>query len=216
MVQLKKYDLTGKELEQVELKDDLLESLVNPQMVKDYVVAIRNNSRQWSANTKGKAEINHSGCKPHPQKGTGKARQGSLSSPQYKGGGVVFGPKPKFKQHVRINQKERNKAVKALLSGIIKEDRMHILKYQDMKEPKTKTVSSFLKKIGIDGQKVLFLTENEYPHSYLPLAKSLRNIKKARFLSLKNINGYEMLNSQHVVLMEPALEQLTTFLGRSA
>ena len=216
MVKLKKYDLSGNEIEQVELKDDLLDCQANPQMVKDYVVAMRTNLRQWSANTKGRSEISHSGAKPHPQKGTGKARQGSLSSPQYKGGGIVFGPKPKFKQHVRINQKERNKAVRSIVSTLIKDEKMHLLKYEEMKEPKTKTLSSLLEKMGLSGKKVLFLTENEYPINYLPLAKSLRNIKKTRFLSLKNINGYEMLNAQHVILLEPALEQLTAYLGRSA
>ncbi|MCH9630507.1 MAG: 50S ribosomal protein L4 [Chlamydiia bacterium] len=216
MVQLKKYDLSGNEVEQVELKDDLLDCEANPQMVKDYVVALRANLRQWSANTKDKSEVNHGGAKPHPQKGTGKARQGTLASPQYKGGGVVFGPKPKFNQHVRINQKERNKAVRSLLTTLIKDEKMHILKYDALKEPKTKTFAEFLKKVGLDNKKVLFLTEYEYPESYLPMAKSLRNIKKAKFLNLKNINGYEMLKSQHVILLEPALEQLTTLLGRSA
>jgi len=84
---LRKYDVTGKVLGQVDVQEELLEWVANSQMIKDYIVALRANKRQWSANTKNKSEVNHSGLKPHPQKGTGKARQGSLASPQYKGGG---------------------------------------------------------------------------------------------------------------------------------
>ena len=78
-------------------------------MIKDYIVALRANKRQWSANTKGRTEVNHSNKKPWRQKGTGNARQGTFAAPQFKGGGVVFGPKPKFDQHVRINRQERRR-----------------------------------------------------------------------------------------------------------
>ena len=96
MANLKKYDINGKEIGKVEIDDSLLSATANVQLVKDYIIAIRENARQWSANTKGRSDVNCTGKKPHPQKGTGRARQGSLAAPQYKGGGVVFGPKPKF------------------------------------------------------------------------------------------------------------------------
>jgi large subunit ribosomal protein L4 len=210
---LKTYDLTGKVLGQVEIKDNLLECVANSQMIKDYIVAIRANRRQWSANTKNKSEVNHSGLKPHPQKGTGKARQGSLASPQYKGGGVVFGPKPKFDQHVRINKKERRAAINFLLSEKIKAGKMHVLKASHMSEPKTKTLVAFLKSAGLQEQKVLFISEYEYPSQYVSLAKSLRNIPKVKFVNLRNVNGYELMCMEHIVLMEPAFEQLTALFG---
>ena len=78
MATLKKYDLTGKEIGQITIEDEMLKSSANSQMIKDYIVALRENARQWSANTKTRAEVNHSGKKPHPQKGTGRARQGYL------------------------------------------------------------------------------------------------------------------------------------------
>lgn len=109
MAELKKYNLAGEALGQVAINDELLESNANSQMIKDYIVALRENARQWSANTQTRAEVNHSGKKPHPQKGTGKARQGYLGSPQYKGGGRVHTPRPKFDQHVRINRKEKER-----------------------------------------------------------------------------------------------------------
>lgn len=214
MTSLKKYDLTGSVIGQVEIEDALLECVANSQMIKDYIVAIRANKRQWSANTKNKSEVNHSGLKPHPQKGTGKARQGSLSSPQYKGGGVVFGPKPKFDQHVRINRKERRAVMNYLLSEKIKSGQMSLLASAEMEQPKTKLLASFLKTAGLEAQKVLFISEYEYPSSYVPFAKSLRNIPKVKFINLRNINGYELMYSGHIVLMEPALEQLTELFGR--
>src|SRR5256885_151263 len=112
---LKKFSLDAKETGTVEVADALATAQVNSQLVKDYIVALRANARQWSANTKGRSEVNHSTKKPHAQKGGGRSRQGSLAAPQYKGGGRVFGPKPKFDQHVKINQKERRSAIRALI-----------------------------------------------------------------------------------------------------
>lgn len=209
MTSLKKYDLSGKLLEQIEIAESLLECTANSQMIKDYIVALRANKRQWSANTKNKSEVNHTGAKPHPQKGTGRARQGTLASPQYKGGGVVFGPKPKFNQHIRINQKERSAVMNYLLSEKIKSGELSVLKAEIMQGPKTQMLASFLQATGLTGQKVLFLSEYEYPSHYTNLAKSIRNIPRVRFLNLRNINGYELMNTNHIVLMEPAIEQLT-------
>ena len=121
MVKLKKYDIKGKHLGDVEVNEALVNAEANGQSIKDYIVALRANARQWSANTKGRSEVNHTTKKPHPQKGGGRARQGSLAAPQYKGGGRVFGPKPKFDQHVKINRKERQAAIRFLLSEKIKE-----------------------------------------------------------------------------------------------
>lgn len=214
MSALNKYKLTGEKVENVAIREDILGWSVNSQLLKDYIVAIRANARQWCANTKDKSEVNHSGAKPHPQKGTGKARQGSLASPQYKGGGVVFGPKPKFDQHVRINRKEKQAAIRCLLSEIIRSGNLHILQMESMNEPRTKTVKNFLKSLSIDNQKVLFLSESEgiYP-KYENFALSMRNIPKVRFFNLKNISGYELMNNRHLVVMESALPELLALLG---
>src|ERR1700728_4248990 len=114
-------------------------------MIKDYIVALRENARQWSANTKGRSEVNHTTKKPHPQKGGGRARQGMLSAPQYKGGGRVFGPRPKFDQHVRINKKERKAAIRFLLGEKIRNHKIHIIETTEMDAPKTSTIANFVK-----------------------------------------------------------------------
>ena len=225
MTTLKKYDLTGKEVGELKVADDLLDCTVNHQSMKDYLVAIRNNKRQWSANTKGRSEINHSNAKPHPQKGTGKARQGTLAAPQYKGGGIVFGPKPKFDQHVRINKKERRAAIRFLICEKIRAGKMIILESTKLDGPKTKTVANFLKKVGVkETQRTLFLGES-FAHSdgnetdfnsmcnQNVFIKSMSNIPKSRFKHAKNISGLDMADGAQVIVMDEAVSDLMLMLG---
>ncbi len=206
MALLKKYSLAGKEVGEVSVEDELTDVSANLQMIKDYIIAIRANARQWSANTKGRSEVNHSNKKPHPQKGTGRARQGSLASPQYKGGGRVFTPKPKFDQHVRINKKEKRLAIRHLMAEKVKENAVHILQHKAMKTPKTKDVAQFLNALNLEGKRVLFLYETDQSVDYENFFKSMRNIPKVSCLHAPNINGYELLLSQNLVVLEPALD----------
>jgi len=212
---LKKYDLQGKEVEEVEVKDSLLKSSVNSQLIKDYIVAVRKNARQWSANTKGRSEIALSNSKPHPQKGTGRARQGCIKVSQYRKGAVVFGPKPKFDQHVRINKKERRAAIHYLLAQKVTDGKMHLLNLGGMKAPKTKSVCKFLDAAGLHEKKVLFLcdeedkTKEERTNFYL----SMRNIPGAHFMPLSSISGYDLMRAHEVVVIDSAQKQLLSAMG---
>ncbi len=223
MATLKKYDLTGKETGSVQVNDALLEIKAHPQSVKDYLVAIRNNARQWSASTKTRAEINRTGKKPHPQKGGGRSRQGDLAAPQYKGGGIVFGPRPKFDIHTRINKKERRAAVAALIVEKIKANRIHVLQKETMKAPKTKEMATFFHKIEIGPQRILVLGESGSEVKgekagkpiHLNLIKSLRNIPKKDYAVVSQLNGYALARCQHLVVLETALDQFLSILGAS-
>src|SRR5271156_5483940 len=155
MAILKTYDIAGKQVGEMEVEDGLLEPRANTQLIKDYLVALRANKRQWSANTKTRAEVCHSGKKPHPQKGTGRARQGYLGAPQYKGGGRVHAPRPKSDQHVRINKKERRAAIRHLLIEKILDNKVHVLAFEPFKEPKTKRVADFLESRQLEESRVL-------------------------------------------------------------
>jgi len=219
---LKKYNLQGTELGTVELCDTIASAEANGQMIKDYIVALRNNARQWSAHTQTRGEVNHSTKKPHPQKHTGKARQGRLSSPQYKGGGVVFGPRAKFDQHVSINRKEKQAAIRALIGEKAREQRIHILDSVALEKPHTKTVAQFLEKLAL-GKRVLFLTEGDCADSIetvcsvgesLAFRLSVRNLPKTNHMLLKNVNGYELLLAQDLVVTEKALNELVEWLGK--
>jgi large subunit ribosomal protein L4 len=226
MVTLKKYDLTGQQVGEVELEDSWVDFETNSQMVKDYIIAIRANARQWSASTQGRSEVNHSNKKPHKQKGTGKARQGSLSAPQYKGGGVVFGPKPKFNQHVRINKKERKAAILFLFAEMIRSEKVHVLQDDALEVPKTKVLVNFLQALKLD-KNILFLgdstevkvetegltkTVSVRSTKHETLVKSIRNIPKVNFMLAKNTNGYALMLAKDLVITEAGLEEIKDWL----
>ena len=218
MATLKKYDLTGKEVGTFQVHDDLFKETAHPQSIKDYIVAIRNNARQWSACTKVRKEINRTGRKPHPQKGQGRSRQGDLAAPQYKGGGIVFGPKPKFDMHVRINKKERRAAIRTLIAEKIAAGQVCILQTTKLEQPKTKTLAQFFGAIDRNEKRVLVLgdakrEQMENPH--LNLIKSLRNIPKKDFLVVPQLNGYDIAKSQTLVVLHSALDEFLSILGAS-
>ncbi len=225
MAELKKYNLAGKEVGHVTLEDGLLESNANSQMIKDYIIALRENARQWSANTKSRAEVNHSGKKPHPQKGTGRARQGYLGAPQYKGGGRVHAPKPKFDQHVRINRKEKRAAIRHLIIEKILDNKLHVLHFESLKEPKTQKIAKFLKTRNLEGKRILFLGDgliaglkegksSESPsQKFETFVQSIRNIPHSEFMLVPNVSGYDVIVNHELVVMESALDQLKVILG---
>ena len=157
---IRKYNLRGEEIGQVSVEDRKFDDRINDQMVKDYLVAYRANQRQWSANTKGRAEVSHSKQKPHPQKGTGRARQGCLAAPQYKGGGIVFGPKPKFDQHVKVNKKEKKAIIRGLLAQKLRANLVSFVSMEGLEEPKTKVMASFLEQRSLQADRVLFIGED--------------------------------------------------------
>lgn len=219
MATLKKYDLNGKDVGTMQVDDALLQSTAHPQSIKDYLVAIRKNARQWSANTKTRAQVNRTGRKPHPQKGQGRSRQGDLAAPQYKGGGVVFGPKPKFDLHVRINKKERRAAIRSLIAEKIKENRVHVLQKEKMKEPKTRKLVAFFEKVQIGNRRVLILGESkaaagEMKNPHEILMKSIRNIPKKEYTQLPQMNGYSLALAQEIVVLETAFDEFLSVLGK--
>lgn len=226
MSTLKKYNLAGKEVGEVTIDDRLLNAEANGQMIKDYIIALRANARQWSANTKTRAEVKHTTKKPFAQKGQGRARHGNLVGPQFRGGGRVFGPKPKFDQHVRINQKERKAAIRCLIAEKIKENRFYLIEDTKMQGPKTKAIADFLKGFNTRGR-TLFLGDTTYSEvetegkkqkvsvssdKHEHFIKSVRNLERADFMLASNISGYDVIVSGDIILTESALNELTQWL----
>lgn len=227
MTKLKKYNIAGEEIGHVAVNEGFQSAEANGQMIKDYIVAIRANARQWSANTKGRSEVNHSTKKPHPQKGGGRARQGMLSAPQYKGGGRVFGPKPKFDQHIKINKKERRAAIRYLIADKMKNNRVHLIESTEMDQPQTKTIANFMKERNLN-KRVLFLGESsmlsltnedgDAMHFSMPsdkhhlFMKSMRNIPKTEFALATNVSGYDIACAHDIVMTEAALNELNLWL----
>lgn len=217
MVALKKFNLQGETVGEVNVNPEFVNVEANGQMIKDYIVAIRANARQWSANTKGRAEVNHSNKKPWKQKGTGNARQGTLAAPQFKGGGVVFGPKPKFDQHVRINKKERRQALRQILADKLKEERVLVVEddvfLSSLEAPKTKRVAAFLKEKNLYGKRLLFIAQGlQGQEKFCNFKKSMRNLPRCMFVLAANLNGYDLMAAHGLVITESALIELTNFL----
>jgi len=219
---IKKRDISGKETGTVSVDDSKLDCKANSQMIKDYIIAIRRNARQWSANTKDRSEVSKTGKKPHAQKGLGRARQGSFAAPQYKGGGVVFGPKPKFDQHIRINRKERKRAIGYLIANLIKEDKVTILEGYKEDKPKTKAVASFFDAIDMKSGRTLVIgscpeiSKNAEDQSSIAFSLSMRNIPKKHFLYANQLNGYELMLAQNIVILENAADDVLKLIEQGA
>ena len=208
---LKKYNLRGEEIGAVAVSDLFSEAKAHSQLVKDYIVALRANARQWTACTKTRSEMSHSTKKPHPQKGGGRSRQGSLVAPQYRGGGRVFGPKPKPDFHLRVNQKERRAAIKALIADKIKDGRVVVVDSLLMDAPKSAEVRKFLTSCGCT-RRVLVLGEAA-PASHESIKKSVRNLYRVEFSLVRDVDGYAVALANNVVLSEAALGELEQWLG---
>lgn len=224
--QVRKVNLEGKDLGHIAVASELANATACSQLVKDYIVALRANARQWSAHTKGRSDVNHSTKKPHAQKGTGRARQGSLAATQYKGGGRPFGPKAKSDQHVKINQKAKQSAIRSLIAEKINANQFIVLQTPDMQEPKTKQIQNFLDACKLEG-KTLFLGEGSFvdvsvedviQRFMIPtdkhdiLARSVRNIPNAVFKLVSSVSGYDVILANHIVILEPALQELQNWL----
>jgi len=214
MATLNKYDLAGKKTGSLQIEEGLLKAEAHSQSIKDYIVALRKNARQWSASTKTRAEINRTGKKPHPQKGGGRSRQGDLAAPHYKGGGIVFGPRPKFDQHVRINKKERRAAIAFLLAEKIKAEKVFVLHHGALETPKTKSVAEFFDALKISSQRALVLGAGKDKNkSHQNFLLSLRNLPKKEYALMTQIDGYSLAKAQHLIVLDTAFDQLLAMLG---
>lgn len=218
MATVTKYNLSGKEIGQLTVDDLFAQAEANEQMIKDYIIALRENARQWSANTKTRGQVHHTTKKVQPQKHTGGARHSDLAAPQFRGGGRAHGPKPKFDQHVHINKKQRRAAIRFLIGEKVRDNKLRIVDNVSLNAPKTKTVAQFLQNSGIKGR-VLFLAEGFYEghvsvasDAHNNFAKSVANLPKTNFALAKNVNGYDLLLANEIVLTEAAWNEINDWL----
>ena len=164
-----------------------------------------NNARQGSANTKTRAEVAGGGRKPWKQKGTGRARAGSLRSPLFAGGGIIFGPKPRS-YAFNMPQKARQLALRSALSA--KESQIVVVKdFSTIAEPKTKLMVSALKSLNVNG-KVLVIADTKADENK-NLELSARNIPSVKLLLPTNLNVKDLLEADFVVMTESAVKDIT-------
>jgi large subunit ribosomal protein L4 len=193
-----------------EAKIDLIEDGHGTQAVHDVVVAIRAARRSGTANTKTKAEVDMSGAKPWRQKGTGRARAGYVSSPIWRGGGVVFGPKPRDYSK-KVSKSVRRLAFQKALSERIKAGDVLTIDKFVVPELKTKSFMSMLRK-ATDAEKVLLISESFDETT----RKSARNIKPVKLTTASDVNTEQLLRFQKILVTQAALEQLAERMSASA
>jgi large subunit ribosomal protein L4 len=185
----------------VELDDSIFNIEPNDTVIYEDVRSYMANKRQGTAKTKGRTEVRGGGRKAYRQKGTGNARRGSIRSPLLKGGGTVFGPKPRD-YTVRITKKMRQLARKSALTYKAKDEAIRVIENFDFDEPKTSKMVEMLQAFELSGKKVLLLTAGLKPNVY----KSGRNIQKLNILEANNLFTYAVLNADMLVIQEDAVK----------
>jgi large subunit ribosomal protein L4 len=199
----------GAEKKTVELPDEIFAAKVNVPLIHQVVVAQQAAARQGTHATKTRGEVRGGGRKPYRQKGTGRARQGSLRAPQYVGGGVVHGPQPRSYVQ-RTPKKMKAAALRGALSDRLSHGRVQVVSgFVDGDVPRTKDAVAVLASAVAPGEKVLVVAHRDDELTW----KSLRNVPSVHVLTEDQLNTYDVLASDHVVFTEQAL---TAFVSRSA
>lgn len=202
-METKMFNQKGEEIGTIELPDKIFKAPVNKALLWEVVTIILNNQRQGTAKTKTRAEVRGGGRKPWPQKGTGLARHGSIRSPIWRKGGVVFGPKPRDYYKVMPQQK-KNKALLAALSAAAQEERIRVIEDLNFERPSTKALKEILKKTNLDGAKVL-ITGAQFDQN---LILSARNIPKVILKRSADINCYDVIWADYVLFTKNGLSEL--------
>ena len=195
------FDIQNKKVATVELNDAVFGAEVNEAIVYDVVKMQLAARRSGTASTKTRHDVSGGGKKPWRQKGTGRARAGTTRSPIWRGGGIVFGPHPRDFSY-SVPKKIRKKAVISALSMKLKQDKMLILKDFPMEKISTREFKSVVDLFGL--KKALFVIDSEN----LVLLKSSRNLKNVKMIRSEGINVYDILNHEHLVLLEPSVKKI--------
>lgn len=199
----------GKELHEIALSPEVFGIEPNQQVIFDAIVMQRACMRQGTHDTKGRSEVRGGGRKPWRQKGTGRARQGSIRAAQWRGGGTVFGPTPRSYSY-KLNKKVRRLALKSVLSEKVAESNMMVLDKFEIAEPKTKTFNGIIDALQI-GKKTLFVVspDEDFENAF----KSMRNIPTMMMLTADAINVYDIVNANKIVFTEAAVKCVEEALG---
>ena len=208
MATLEIKDAKGKAAGNADLSDAIFGIEPNMHVMHRTVKAQQADWRQGTANTKTRRHVSGGGKKPWRQKGTGRARQGTIRAPQWRGGGVVFGPHSRS-YHQKVNTKEIKLAMRSALSAKLADGEMIIVKPFGFEKPHTKDAVAILKALGIDGQRITLVIENEDVETFL----SFRNIPSVDILPVNDINTYEILDNKKIVIVEPCLKYIEEVLA---
>jgi large subunit ribosomal protein L4 len=200
------YNASREKVGEVSLADSVFGAEVKEHLfyaVVRYQMAAR---RAGTHSTKGRAEVSGGGKKPWKQKGTGRARQGTIRAPQWRGGGVVFGPKPRS-HAFKLNKKVRRSALCGALSRRVQEDALIVLDKLELPEIKTRQVVDFMNRFDLGKTLIVVGSHDE------TLERSARNLEGVKVLLADGLNVYDVLNHKNVVFTRPAVDAVTARLA---
>ena len=195
-------DMKGKKVSDLELADSIFGIEPNEAIVHSVLVNYLANQRQGTQSTKTRAEVRGGGKKPWRQKGTGRARQGSIRAPQWIKGGIALGPKPRSYKYT-VNKKERRLAIKSILSSKVLEKELTVVDKLEVKEIKTKNMVKALADMKLEGKTLIILPEKNQ-NVYM----SARNIEGVKTILLNNINVFDLLKYTNLVLPVDTVKKL--------
>ena len=202
MAKLKLLNLKGESSKDITLNDEVWKTEVNEVVLKKALKLQMDSARQGTHAVKGRTDVSGGGKKPYRQKGTGNARQGSTRAPQFRGGGIVFGPTPRS-YGFKMNRKERVLALKSALSDKLNEKRVVVVESLEVASTKTKDVKALLANLKVEG-KVLFISANDAEKLYL----ATRNIGTVAVIMADEINCYDLINADYVVFDEDSCKYI--------
>jgi large subunit ribosomal protein L4 len=202
MPKVKVYNLSGKDVGEMDLSDAVFAATVNENLLYDVLKAQLASQRRGTASTKTRAEVNATGRKAYRQKGTGNARHGSMRAPNFVGGGTVHGPKPRDFSY-RPPRKMRLGALKGALSLKLRDGQLRVVQDFELAEIKTKKLVEVLQKLDVDGGALIVDGKDNDK-----LRLSARNLQRHSVLPPEGVNLYDLLRHQNLVLTQTAVQAL--------
>ena len=196
------YNVDGKKVKDLELNESIFGIEPNENIVHSAIINYLANQRQGTQNTKTRSEVSGGGRKPWRQKGTGRARQGSIRAPQWIKGGIALGPRPRSYKY-KINKKERRLAIKSVLSSKVIEKELVVLDKLQLKEIKTADMVKVLGNLKIEGKALILLPTNDSN-----IQKSARNLKDIKTLTVETINAYDLVKYTKLIITEDTVKKL--------
>ena len=196
------YDIQGKKVSDLELKESVFGITPNETVVHSVLVNYLANQRQGTQSTKTRAEVRGGGKKPWRQKETGRARQGSIRAPQWVKGGIALGPKPRSYKYT-VNKKEKRLAIKSILSSKVIEKELTVVDKLELAEIKTKNMVKALSALKVEGKTLIILPEKNENVKY-----SSRNIEGVKTILLNTINVYDLLKYNNLILTVDTVKKI--------
>ena len=196
------YNIEGKKVNDVELKEDIFGIIPNEELVHSVIVNYLANQRQGTQSTKTRAEVRGGGKKPWRQKGTGRARQGSIRAVQWIGGGVAFAPKPRSYRYT-LPKKVRRLAMKSALTSKVQANEMIVLDALTMEAPKTKEFATILKNVNAAKKALVVMAEKNEN-----VIKSAANIPNVETALVNTINVYDILKYDSFIITTDAVKKV--------